>query len=262
MNGQNWDYVALHEVVGGVEVGLHPPYHMVIARDGALALPPLPELKSDQVVVEYFSRYLAALLLGGVYCEAINCDGLDLGCTINWRYVRSNGGGASEANRFHKHIRYQTASALESIHLHKPRCIQLSELVAAMQTGQATLKLLEPMSGEYLLKGATAFSRRDWGSALANFWIVTEQLLEALWTREIIKPARALASSKARMDQLSDNRTWTTATRIEMLCQKHIIDVSTLKALSKARKARNELAHRGQARPKMMLPPAMQEFAL
>ncbi|MGO9007020.1 MAG: hypothetical protein ACLQIQ_14040 [Beijerinckiaceae bacterium] len=114
-----------------------------------------------------------------------------------------------------------------------------------MKTGLATLKRLEPMRGEYLLKGATGLARRDWGSALANLWIVTEQLLEALWTREIVEPARALDSSKARKDQLNDNRAWTAATRIEMLHQKGLFDLATLTALSKARKARNDLAHRG-----------------
>jgi hypothetical protein len=101
------------------------------------------------------------------------------------------------------------------------------------------------MRGEYLLKGATGLARRDWGAALTNLWIVTEQLLEVLWTREIVEPARALDGSKARRDQLTDNRVWTAATRIEMLQQKGVLDLATLTALSKARKARNDLAHRG-----------------
>src|SRR5262245_22386111 len=76
VNRMSWDYVKLHEIVGGVDVGLPPPYHMVIGRDGALALPPIPELRSDQQAVEFFNRCLAALLLGGVYCEAIQLDNL------------------------------------------------------------------------------------------------------------------------------------------------------------------------------------------
>lgn len=115
-----------------------------------------------------------------------------------------------------------------------------------MKTGLATLKRLVPIRGEYLLRGATGLARRDWGSALANLWIITEQLLEALWTREIVEPARALDRSKARKDQLNDNRAWTAATRIEMLYQKGLIDLVTLTSLSNARKARNNLAHRGE----------------
>jgi hypothetical protein len=246
VNRCSWDYIALHEVMGGVDVGLASPYHMVIARDGALALPPLPELRSDQGAVEYFNRCLAALLLGGIYCEAINLDGLDLGHIIDWKYVRSQRDGASAANRFHKHIRHRNASALESINLYKPRSVELSALDSAMKNGLATLKRLEPMRGEYLLRGVTGLARRDWGSALANLWIVTEQLLEALWSREIVEPVRALDSSKARKDQLNDKRAWTAATRIEMLYQKGLFDLATLTALSKSRKARNDLAHRGE----------------
>src|ERR1700683_3475164 len=38
INERNWDYVALHEMVGGVDTGLPSPYHMAVCRDGALAL--------------------------------------------------------------------------------------------------------------------------------------------------------------------------------------------------------------------------------
>ena len=71
-----WNYVALHELFGGIDVGLAAPYHLVAARDGALALPPIEMFRSDQVAVEFFNRCLAGLLIGGVYCEAITIGGL------------------------------------------------------------------------------------------------------------------------------------------------------------------------------------------
>ena len=36
VNTRTWDYQALHEMIGGIDVGLPSPFHMVIARDGAL----------------------------------------------------------------------------------------------------------------------------------------------------------------------------------------------------------------------------------
>ena len=66
INNHSWDYVALHELVGGLDVGLQNPYHLVVGRDGALALPPIEELRSTQAAVEFFNRCLAGLLLGGV----------------------------------------------------------------------------------------------------------------------------------------------------------------------------------------------------
>src|SRR4051812_40448979 len=64
VNHGDWDYVKLHEIAGGIDVGLPAPYHMLVGRDGALALPPLPQLRSDQQAVEFFNRCLAAFLLG------------------------------------------------------------------------------------------------------------------------------------------------------------------------------------------------------
>src|SRR5687767_4593628 len=64
VNCQAWDYAALHEIIGGVDVGLPASYHMVFARDGGVALPPVPQLRSDQEAVEFFNRCFAAMLLG------------------------------------------------------------------------------------------------------------------------------------------------------------------------------------------------------
>lgn len=246
INAQQWDYVGLHEIVGGLNVGLQPPYHMVVARDGALALPPIAELQSDQIAVEFFNKCLAALLLGGVYCEATTPDSFEFGSIIDWKYVRSHGQGVSASSRFHRHIRDRSASPLESIELYKARTAWIADLDQAMSAGLETLKKLEPVQGEYLLKGITGLARRDWGAALANLWIVTEQLLQALWDREIVRPSCALDSSRIRKMQLADNRVWTAAARIEMLHQKAVFDVATLRVLSNARKARNDLSHRGR----------------
>jgi len=246
INAQAWDYVGLHEIVGGLNVGLEPPYHMVVARDGALALPPIAELRSDQIAVEFFNKCLAALLLGGVYCEATTPDSFEFGSIIDWKYVRSHGRGVSASGRFHRHIRDRNASPIESIELYKPRTATIVDLDQAMSAGLETLKKLEPVQGEYLLKGITGLARRDWGSALANLWIVTEQLLEALWDRDVVQPSCALDTSRNRREQLADNRVWTAAARIELLHQKAVFDLPTLRTLSKARKARNDLSHRGR----------------
>ena len=246
INSRRWDYVGLHEIVGGLDVGLEPPYHMVVCRDGGLALPPLPELRQHHAAVEFFNRCLCGLLLGGVYCETVNPDGLDFGSIIDWKYIRSHGAGLAAPNRFHDAIRRQAASPLDAIQLEEPRVVKFGQLYTAMQVGLETLGKLEPLRGEYLLKGATGLARRDFGTALSNLWIATEQLLEALWIREVVAPTRLSDRSKSRLEQLKDTRTWSAATRIEMLFQKGIIDLSTLKALSAARRARNNLSHRGE----------------
>jgi len=246
VNRHVWDYAALHELVGGVDVGLPAPYHMVFSRDGGVVLPPLPDLRNDQEAVEFFNRCFAALLLGGVYCEAISLDGLDFGSIIDWKYVRVHTSAPAAANRFHQLVRLQRASAFEAIELSAPRIVPVADLCSAMTAGRAILDAVPELSGEFLLKGVTGIARHDWGSALANLWIVVEQISSRLWDLRIVKPARGPDPIPGRADQLSDPRTWSIATRHELLHQIGVLSRGTFEALSVARRARNDLAHKGK----------------
>ncbi|MDX2112396.1 MAG: hypothetical protein SFW63_01490 [Alphaproteobacteria bacterium] len=246
VNKKTWDYVALHEMVGGIDVGLTAPYHMTIARDGALALPPLPELRNDQQIVEFFNRCLAALLLGGLYCEAITLDGLDFGTIIDWKYIRVHSHGRAASNRFHEQIRMRQASTLEAIGLHSPRTVQLKALDEAMKSGRAVLEAIPEVSVEFLLKGVTGIARRDWGTALANLWIIVEQITSGLWKHHVLANAQKDEIISGRSKQLADPRTWTIAARHELLHQIGILPISVLGKLSAARKSRNDLVHIGK----------------
>lgn len=245
VNRGGWDYEALHEMVGGIDVGLTPPYHLILARDGAVALPPIPELRNDQEAVEFFNRCFAALLLGGIYCEAIGLDGLDFGSIFDWKYVRSHGGGMAAPNRLHKQFRMSGGSPLDTVMLLNPRTVEVSRLTEAMRVGRDILAKLPEVSGEFLLKGVTGYARRDWGTALANLWIVVEQISSHLWATQVLNPARGDQSIPGRSKQLADFRTWTTGVRLEVLHQTGKLPADALALLSEARKARNNLSHSG-----------------
>ncbi len=246
VNSRRWDYVKLHEIVGGIDVGLEAPYHMLVGRDGALALPPIPKLRDDREVVEFFNRCLAALIIGGVYCEAVSLDHLEIGSVIDWKYLRTHGHGQAASNRFHLLIRQRQASPLEAIELLAPRTETFHSLQAAMNVGLAALADVPPLSGEFLLKGVSGIARRDWGAALTNLWIVIEQITMFLWEREVLKTVAGDSRRiDGRLEQLKDARTWTTASRQEMLHQKGVVETDTLRNLFVARKCRNELMHRG-----------------
>ena len=247
MNACGWDYVKLHEVAGDIDVGLASPYHMLVGRDGALALPPIPELRSDQRVVEFFNRCLAALLLGGVYVEAVTLDHLEFGSVIDWKYIRVHTPGRAAANRFHFLARRRMAPPIEAIALLQPRSVCFGQLRSAMADGLAALATVPQLSGEFLLKGVSGIARRDWGLALSNLWITIEQLTGFLWEREVLANLPEGAERvDGQRDQLKDTRTWTAATRQEMLHHKGAISPATLRALYRARKARNELMHSGR----------------
>jgi hypothetical protein len=217
INRRTWDYIKLHEIAGGLDVGLPTPYHMLVGRDGALALPPIPQLRSDQQAVEFFNRSLAAFLLGGVYCTAVGVDHLKFGSIIDWKYIRSIS-LESDANRFHSLVRLQMAPPIEAIKLTSPKTLQFSMLQNAAKHGFALLKSAPQLSPEFLLKGISGIARRDWGVALSNLWIIIEQLTEALWQRDVLAPAQSDQNRiPGRADQLKDTRTWTAANRHEIL---------------------------------------------
>ncbi|MGV3635690.1 MAG: hypothetical protein ACO1NY_15185 [Pseudorhodoplanes sp.] len=245
INESRWDYVKLHEIVGGLDVGLPQPFHLVVVRDGALALPPIPELRGDQEAVEFFNRCLAALLLGGVYCESITLDNLEFGFAIDWKYLRSAGQGKASSNRFHLLIRHRQAAPLEAIELLNPRIQQFNSLQEAMKVGLSALDDVTSLSGEFLLKGVTGIARRDWGAALANLWIVIEQITAFLWEKEIVSKLPVDQRIDGRREQLKDTRSWGAANRQELLHQKGVVATSILQNLYLARKSRNALVHRG-----------------
>lgn len=245
INTASWDYVKLHEIAGGLDVGLPAPYHMLVGRDGALALPPIPELRTDQKAVEYFNRCLAALLLGGIYCEDIRLDDFELGSIIDWKYIRSRP-RTNGMNRFHELIRLRMAAPIVAIELLSPPTLEFTAIEKAAKVGFSVLYKAKQLSPELLLKGVSGIARRDWGVGLSNLWITVEQLTEALWQNEVLMPLRSPKSHIAgRIDQFKDARTWTIANRHELLHLKNIIDDKVLSDLYIARKARNELSHRG-----------------
>lgn len=246
INRGKWDYVELHRMVGGIDVSMPAPYHMVVARDGAFGLPVLAHLRGDQAAVEFFNRSFAALLLGGVYCEAIGLDGLDFGSIIDWTYLRVHTSAPAAPNHFHHLVRLKRASAYEAINLVGVRSIPVDELSTAMVAGRALLDVVPELSGEFFLKGATGIARRDWATALSNLWIVVEQITSNIWVHKVLGPARSPNEITGRLDQLADPRTWTIAVRHELLHQIGIIPAKALATLSVARKARNALAHRGK----------------
>jgi len=245
INSGTWNYAALHEIVGGIEVGLDAPYHLVVCRDGGLALPPIPALRDERKAVEFFNECLAAILVGGIYCEAIALDGLEFGSILDWKYVRLAGQGSAAPNRFHNLVRLQRASALEAIALEEPRKLKTAELVQASEIGRKILEQLPEVGGEFLLRGTTGYARRDWGVALANLWIVVEQMTSHLWHRNVLSEAKKAVPIAGRMDSLTDNRTWTIGVKHEVLFQRGVLSAVAFAELNQARKARNKLSHSG-----------------
>jgi hypothetical protein len=146
----------------------------------------------------------------------------------------------------HYSIRTKHAGALQAIELRKPEVVLKKELLRAESIGHSVLKSLPNVKPEFILRGVSSAVRLEWAQALVELWTVVEQLVEEMWKRHIIQAGRKPTCKIAgRKEQLEDYRTWTLATRLELLYQLQFLTDGELLVLTTARRARNKLVHDG-----------------
>ena len=99
-----------------------------------------------------------------------------------------------------------------------------------------------------LLAGAYYFySRHLLSEAINDAWIVIEQIIDYLWVEYVSKITDQI--SDPRRVRLEDPRTYTVAVRLEVLLTAGKISRALYDHLNKARKRRNDLAHRARVSP-------------
>lgn len=106
----------------------------------------------------------------------------------------------------------------------------------------AQARMLRDVSPELpaLVAGAIGHHHRGRPAEATLFgWMVCERLVNHSWTARI-EPA---ALSGSHSDQLRDNRTYTSAVRIEILRREGLLSHQDFELLSDARRARNQQAH-------------------
>lgn len=213
----------------------------LISYDGGIAIPIDKNHRSAEIAVDTINRILGAFLLGGIRVEAKDSQKLEFGSLEEggkniFSYMPSE----------YARLRYNWASKTESIVLLHPQIIRESELRTAYCTGHQLLNTISNFSPIFLLRGQSALYHRNVSDALSNLWIVVEQLTCFFWEhRFLCTPEFHPKNISSRLKSFKDNRTWTTSVKHELLWQTSLISEESLDVLSKARKLRNELAHKG-----------------
>lgn len=155
----------------------------------------LPPIRDIYSAAEQFNRCFAALLVGGVYCEAVNPDGLEFASILGLDIPAHHRGSEAGPNVFHRHARMQMAPPIEAIRLVGPRVIEMTAIEAALRTGRSVLERVPEISPEFLLKSVTGAARRDWAAALSNPWVVVEQVTSHLGNSGCSAPRELTARS-------------------------------------------------------------------
>lgn len=243
INSRTYDYVKLHRLSTYLDVGI-APFSMGICFDGTLVLPATHELREAPKALALFNRTLSELMVGGVYCEAVQPDDISYGSLTLHGYTNLLGGGKGALASLHIAARTKHIGSIDVIRLLTPEAIDKAELERAFLSGRKRLKRLDGIPREQLLYAITYYVKRQWAESLIHAWTITERIIEIAWASHVCNPA--LAGSKKRKQFLNDHRTWTSSAKLEVLFQKSLLPLETYEKLDIARKARNAFAHEGQ----------------
>ncbi len=246
INRLEYDYVKLHRLSASFDIDLPPPFCLHMGFNGALILPALQELHPLEKSVELFNKFIGKLILGGVYYDSVGPYGIDKGILYETGYFRGFGISHDPFARIQAALQTKMAGPLHTGDLLYPMFIKSSELHRAYNIGKKVTESINNLSVDLLLKGVSAFVGHSWPEALSNLWICLEQIVSQLWNTEfILKTDHVKPEIQGRKEFLKDDRTWTTSTRVEMLFNKQLVDAEIYALLNRARKARNNLIHKG-----------------
>jgi hypothetical protein len=248
INSNTYDHGQLCRIVGMLPVLSKSDYKLVVCYDGALAIPRIENFKNQENAVELFNNLLCQLLLGGVFCEAVDKRDIVWGQLYEKRLLWPVDLGESASSHLHSKVRMRLAGNIDSIILGNPSYIRYSDFVKSLNTGKSVLEKIYNLTPTYLIRGATEIKYKNWGLALSSLWITIEQLTEYLWKEIFIKnktlhPENPIPNRIKSLQE--DHRTWSISVKQEILFQANIINHNIFQKLYPIRQARNGLVHNG-----------------
>ena len=238
INANSYDGNKLAEVVATLQLGTPSRLPALISYDGAIAIPQCEDFPSKADGVSKLNEVLCSLLLGGVHTEVLHSDSLIVGSLQGgirlFAYTPS----------LHTQLRLNWATINDRLQpLMSPRVLMVAEIQEAYSQGQQVVRAIHDFSPFFLLNGYTAMVYRNNSDALNNLWIVVEQITDFLWTENKDTFPASVANRHAELKEKKQlENIWA---KQELLSLSKIICEDCHKALSQARRKRNDLVHEG-----------------
>lgn len=241
VNSMSYDSTKLFRSSLNIDVGI-APLSLIVLFDGTLVLPRCANISKHRAL-KLFNQHLTDLLLSGLHTEEILPDDVTLGSMNLWGYHRHHIPSGRYSKLSHA-LRTRKATSDDAMALLHTVPLTTDEYLAHQRTGASISRALPENLAAVFLPSCTAYCNEEWERALILGWSCAELLISQLWDRNLLGgPAVNGISQKRRKDFLSDSRTWTSSTRIEMLWQKGVIDDLIYALLDKGRSARNAFVH-------------------
>lgn len=241
VNSMSYDSTKLFRSSLNIDIGI-APLSLIVLFDGTLVLPRCQEIPKLRALT-LFNRHLTDLLLSGLRSTAILPDDVTPGSMNVWGYHRHHC-PAGRYSKLSQGLRTRKADPDDALALMGTLPMAVTEYEERHRNGSAISSCLPENLSTVLLPSCTAFCNEEWERALILGWSCAELLVSHMWDQHILEGASVVGiKQKRRKDFLSDTRTWTSSTRIEMLWQKNFIDDTIYALLDQGRSARNSFIH-------------------
>lgn len=241
INAGSYDATKLFRSSLNVDVGI-APFSLIVLFDGTLVLPACAEIPKTRALA-IFNKHLTNLLLGGLLVEEVAPDDVTPGSLNFWGYHRHHV-PRGRYSKLSQSLRMARGGPDEAIALYQPKTIEKERYLQIHTVGLNLSAGLPANIPTVLLPACTSFANEKWERSLILGWTSIELIIEKMWKEKVLSgPNISGISRKRRKDFLSDTRTWSSSTRIELLWQRgHISDEMYVLA-DRARAARNAFIH-------------------
>lgn len=252
INANTYDHGELCRIVASISIKSFD-FKLLVCYDGALAIPKLDRFSEMEKAVDFFNDLFCRLLIGGIYCEAVDHRDIVNGTLHKQSLIWPVDFGQSASTFLHSRLRLRLGNNIDSIILSNPKHIHVSQFISALEKGNKIMSKIDNLSSKFLIRGITEIKYNNWDLVLSNLWITVEQLTDYLWLNHFLKkesfhPKNEIDGRIKSMKE--DNRTWSTSVKQELLFQNGILTDDIISKLHPARKSRNKLVHEARSVPK------------
>jgi len=241
VNTKLYDNTKLFRLSFNIDVGISP-LSLIILFDGTLVLPQCSDIPKTKALA-IFNKHLTDLLLGGLFVQEVAPDDVTPGSLNFWGYHRHHCPKGRYA-KLSQSLRIRKADLDDAILLYNPQIITKSDYLLHHSIGYKLRKQLPEGFSAVFLPSCTAFSCEKWERALILGWTSIELIIEEMWRQRVVSKSYVSGITKRRRKEfLSDSRTWSSSTKIELLWQIGSIPDEIYSLVDKARVARNSFIH-------------------
>ena len=241
VNSMSYDSTKLFRSSLNIDIGI-APLSLIVLFDGTLVLPRCSEIPKSRALT-LFNQQLTDLLLSGLFSGEILPDDVTPGSMNLWGYHRHYL-PSGRYSKLSQALRTRRANPDEAMVLVDAVPLTIEEYSKQQRIGSRISRALPENLATVFLPSCTAYCNEEWERALILGWSCAELLISQLWDQHLLKGEKVDGiKQKRRKDFLSDTRTWTSSTRIELLWQKGLINDSIYAHLDRGRSARNAFVH-------------------